>query len=76
MTEIKFIALRHIAINIVWIKKFINQRGLEIVKEVILHSDNMISIALIKNVESQNQTKYMNIHNYYIKKLVIERKLI
>lgn len=49
--------------------------GLEAVVDLILHEDNKISIALIKNAESQYRTKHINVQHHYIKELVNEKKL-
>lgn len=37
--------------------------------------DNKISFILIKNLESQNRTKYINVIHYHIQKLVEDEKL-
>ena len=38
----------------------------------MLHSDNKMSIALTKNVESQHRTKHINVQHHYIRELVNE----
>lgn len=48
---------------------------LEAIKDLMLYGDNKVNIALIKNVESQHQTKYINVQYYYIKKLVNKKEL-
>lgn len=46
------------------------------VLEIEFFGDNEMSIALIKNTESQHQTKYIDIQYHYIKELINEKKLI
>lgn len=75
MIKAKYIALGYTARETVWMKRFINKINLEIVKELTLYGDNKMSIALTKNVESQYQTKYINVQHYYIRELVNKKKL-
>ncbi len=48
---------------------------LETVEGFTLFDNNKMSIALIKNKESQHCTKYINVHHYYIRELVNKREL-
>lgn len=45
------------------------------VEDVILYSDNKMSITLTKNIEGQHRTKYINVKHHYIKKLINMKKL-
>lgn len=45
------------------------------VESIILHGNNKISIVLTKNIESQYQTKHINIQHHYIRELVSEGEL-
>lgn len=74
-TEVKYIALRHIAREAVWIRQFINGFNLETIEGLKLYSDNKMSIAFTKNVESQYHTKYINVQYHHIRKLVNEKEL-
>lgn len=60
-TSAKYIAFRYAAREAVWIKRFINKIKLEAIKGITLHDDNEMNIALTKNVESQYQTKHIDI---------------
>lgn len=60
-TEPKYIALIYAAKEAIWIQHFINKLKLNIVPEIELFGDNKMSITLTKNVESQHQTKYINV---------------
>lgn len=39
-------------------------------KDVMLHGDNEINIALTKNAESQHQTKHIDIQHHYTRELI------
>lgn len=65
-TEAEYIALGHVVKKAVWIQQFINLMGLEVVKNIILHGDNEMNIALTKNAKSQHQTKYINVQHHHI----------
>lgn len=54
---------------------FINEMKLEAVEDVTLYSDNEMSIALMKNAESQHWTKYIDVQHHYIRELVNKREL-
>lgn len=60
-TEPKYIALIYTARKAIWIQHFINKLKLDIVPEIELFGDNKMSITLTKNIESQYQTKYIDI---------------
>ncbi len=60
-SEAEYITLRHVAKEAVWIRCFVNKMNLEFVEDITLHSNNEMSITLIKNVESQYRTKWINI---------------
>lgn len=72
----KSIALRQAAREVVWIKRFINEMGLEVIENLTLYRDNELSIASIKNAESQHQTKHIIIQHHYIRELINKKKLI
>lgn len=48
----------------------------EVIESLILHNDKNISIFLIKRIESQHHTKYINIKYHYVRELVDEIELI
>ena len=74
-TEAEYIALGQIATEAVWIKMFINKMKLETVEDVTLYGNNEMSIALIKNTESQHRTKHIDVQHHYIRELVNKREL-
>ena len=45
------------------------------VKKMKIFGNNKISLTLIKNLKSQNQTKYINVMYFHICRLVKDRKL-
>lgn len=47
----------------------------ETVKDLTLHGDNEMSIALTKNAESQHRTKHIDVQNHYIRELVNKKEL-
>ncbi len=75
-TEAEYIALGHVAREVVWIRRFINEFEIETIEHLTLNGDNEMSIALTKNVESQHYTKHINVQYHYIRELVNEGKLI
>ena len=74
-TEAEYIALDHGAKEAVWIRRFISKIELEIIKNITLHGDNKMSIALTKNTESQRRPKHINVQHHYIRKLVDKEEL-
>lgn len=48
---------------------------LEAIIDLMLCRNNKMRIALIKNVKSQYQTKYINVQYYYIRELVNKKEL-
>ena len=48
---------------------------LDIVLEILLNSDNEMSITLIKNAESQHWTKHIDVQHHYIRELIDEEEL-
>ncbi len=75
-TEAEYIALGHVAKEAVWIRRFINERKLEVVKGFILHDDNEMSIALTKNEEGHHRTTHIDVQHHHIRELVNEGELI
>lgn len=73
-TEAEYIAIGHAAREEVWIKKFINELGLE-TTGLSLKSDNKASLSLIKNFESQHKTKHIDVQHHYVCELVNDKKL-
>lgn len=51
--EAVYITLGHEAKEIIWIKRFVNKLELKVTETITLHGDNLMSIALIKDAESQ-----------------------
>ena len=52
ITKVEYIALGHVAREAVWIRSFVNEMNLEIIKNVTLYGKNEMNITLTKNVES------------------------
>lgn len=50
--------------------------NLEVVENLELYRDNEMNIALIKNIESQHQTKHIEVQYHYIREWVNKKKLI
>lgn len=50
--------------------------NLATIEDVILYGNNKMSIALIKNVESQHRIKQINVQYYYIRELINKREFI
>lgn len=70
MTKTKYIALRYTAKKVIWIWWFIIKIKLKIIKCLILYGNNEMSIALIRNIESQYHTKDIDVQHHYIQKFV------
>lgn len=65
--EAGYIAFGYVAREAIWMKKFINKMGLEVIADLTLHEDNEMSIVLTKNTESQHQTKHIDVQYYDIR---------
>lgn len=52
MTEVVYIAFGHTTREEVWIRRFIIEIDLDVVNNVVLHGNNMMSINLTRNAES------------------------
>lgn len=74
-TKAEYIALGHVTREAVWIKRFINKIKFKAVKGIILYGDNEMSIALMKNIESQYCIKHIDVQHHYIRELTSEEKL-
>lgn len=63
ITKAKYIALRHILREAIWIRRLIKEMNLEArgVNSVTLYGDNEISIIMTNNVESQYCIKHVNV---------------
>ncbi len=68
MTKAKYLTLRHKVKEVIWIKRFVNKFELEFTKSITIYSNNEMSIAFIKNVESQRYIKHIDVQYYYIRK--------
>ncbi len=76
ITKAKYIVLGHIARKAMWIKRFINKMQLEkAIKNLMLHGDNKMNIALTKNMESQHYIRHIGVQHHYIRELVNEGEL-
>lgn len=76
ISEAKYVAMSHGARKSIWISRFLNELLLEqAIKRIEILGNNEISLILIKNLESQNHTKHINIIYYQIQRLVKEREL-
>ena len=60
-TKVEYIALGLVAKEAVWIKRFINELELKVTKTITLYDNNKMSIAMTKNVASQNCTKHIDV---------------
>lgn len=66
----------HSARENVWIQRFLNELlSEEAIRKMNILGDNQTSLTMIKNPESQNCITHINILNYYIQRLVEDRKL-
>lgn len=67
-TKAKYIALGHVARDIVEIQRYIDELDLSVamVESITLHGNNEMSIALTKNSKSQHQTKHIDVEYHYI----------
>ena len=76
-TEAEYIALGHGARQGVWMRRFLNELGLdEAIPNIILLGDNKSSIALVQNPEQHSCTKHIDVQHHYIQNLVEDRELI
>lgn len=57
----KYITLRYMTREVIWIWQFINELKLDIILKIKLLGDNKITITQTNNVESQYQTKHIDI---------------
>ena len=68
--------MSHRAREGVWIQKFLNKLLSEqTVKRIEILSDNKISFTLIKDLESQNCTKHIDVMYYHVRGLVQDGEL-
>lgn len=67
-TEAKYIALGHVGRETILICRFINKMNLNVamIENVILNSNNKISITLTNNAKNQHQIKHIDIQHHYI----------
>lgn len=70
ITKAKYITLKYVAREALQIRQFINKFKVKIVENLILNSNNKMSIAFTKNIESQYYIKHIDVQYHYIRELV------
>lgn len=60
-TESKYITLGHVARQAVWIRRFIKEMKLEVIKDLKLREGVEMSVAMTKSAESQHRTKHIDV---------------
>lgn len=69
-------AIYHSIKESIWIQKFLNKQHLEqTVRRIEIFRDNKTNLILMRNSESQNYTKHIDIIYYYIWGLVENKEL-
>lgn len=70
-SEAKYVAISHGARDAVWIRRFLNELLSEqAVRKMEMLGDNETSLTLMKDPESQNRTKHINVMHQHIRRLV------
>ena len=76
-TEAEYIALGHGARQGVWMRRFINELGLDKpTPHITLLGDNESSISLAQNAEQHSRTKHIDIQHHYLRAMVEDRELV
>ena len=75
--EVKYVVISQGAKEGIWIRQFINYLlSNEVVKIINILENNKITFTLIKELRSQNQTKYINMIHYYMRGLIEKKETI
>jgi hypothetical protein len=75
-TEAEYIAAGHAAREAVWIRRYINELGLDSpIRSIVVKSDSTGGIALTKNPEGQNKTKHIQVQHHFVRELVEDGEL-
>jgi hypothetical protein len=75
-TEAEYIAAGHAAREAVWIRRYINEIGLDLpMRKIDLKADSTGGIALSKNPEGQSKTKHIDVQHHFVRELIEEGEL-
>lgn len=70
-SKANYVAVSHRARERIWMQRFLNELlSNQAVRKMEMLGDNKISLILIKNPESQNYTKYIDVIHHHIWGLV------
>ena len=69
-TEAEYIALMHVAKQMIWIQRLLNEIGLNQTKATPIHCDNLSVITIMHNVTYHAHRKHINIYYHFIHKKV------
>ena len=69
-TEAEYIALTHAAKQLTWIRRLLNEIGLEQRDPTAIHCDNLSAITITCDATYHAHTKHINIYYHYIREKV------
>ena len=75
--EAEYVAVSQGVREGIWICRFVNEFLPEsVVRKIKILDDNKTSLTLIRDLESQNYTKYINVIHQHVRELIKNRKLV
>ena len=73
-TEAEYIALTHAAKQMIWIRRLLNEIGLDQTKLTLICCDNLSTITITHDTTYHAHTKHINIYYHFIPKKVASHK--
>jgi len=74
-TEAEYIAGAHAAKEAIWLQRLLAELGMPNHDPSVLRMDNQSAIAIAKNPQSYNRTKYTEVRHHYLRSKVEEEEL-
>ena len=74
-TKAEYIAVAHVAKELVWLQRLLNEMKQNINAPTILHVDNQSVIAIAQNPEFHNCTKHIKIWHHFLRQKLEEKEL-
>ena len=75
-TEAKYIALMHVAKQMIWIRRLLNEIGLDQIKLTLICCDNLSVITIMHDTTYHMHTKHINKYYHFIREKVASNKAL
>ena len=69
-TEAEYVALGSATQEVIWLRKLLNDLGVDTTKPTIIHEDNQGAIAIARNPVGHKRTKHIDIKHHFVREQV------